>query len=588
MPVQNLEIASILEEIGDRLAIQGANPFRIRAYHNAARMLQELRDDVKLKIARGDDLTELTGIGRDLAAKITEIALTGKSALLESLRRAMPPAVTELLKVPGLGPKRVAALWHDLDVQTPEQVLRAARDGRIRALTGFGEKTERNIEHAVAAHLSKENRMKLAMAAQYADALVSYLQGISGVERVVVAGSYRRMRETVGDLDILVGTRGATGAAERFVSHPDVAEVISQGGTRASVRLRSGLQVDLRIVTSDILGAALVYFTGSKAHNIALRRLAQERGLKISEYGVFKGAKRVAGDTEESVYRAVGLPFIPPELREDHGEIEAARGGRLPELVAYSDLRGDLHSHTKATDGRNTLEDMVAAAQALGFEYLANTEHSRRQAMSHGFDPDRLLRQIDAIDRLNHKLEGIRVLKGIEVDILDDGNLDLPDTVLAKLDLVVAAIHSKFNLSRAQQTQRVLKAFDNPHVTLLAHPSGRLIGEREPYDVDMLQIIRKAKAKQIYLEVNAHPERLDLIDTHCRMAKDEGVLIAIDSDAHSTQEFANLRYGVGQARRGWITRNDVLNARPLRDLMPLLRRPQAARRSAERSAPIVA
>jgi DNA polymerase (family X) len=395
MPVQNLAIASILEEVGDRLAIQGANPFRIRTYHNAARMLQELRDDVKQMIARGDDLTELPGIGPDLAGKITEIALTGKSALLESLRREMPPAVTELLKVPGLGPKRVAALWHDLGVQTPEQVLRAARDGRIRALTGFGEKTERNIEHAVAAHLSKEHRTKLAVAAQYADALTSYLQSTPGVERVVVAGSYRRMRETVGDLDILVSIRGTSRAAERFVGHPDVVEVMSQGGTRASVRLRSGMQVDLRTVPAEILGAALVYFTGSKAHNIALRRVAQERGLKISEYGVFRGTKRIAGETEESVYRSVGLSFIPPELREDRGEIEAARGGRLPELVGYSDLRGDLHTHTKATDGRNTLEEMVASAQALGFEYLAITEHSRRQAMAHGFDPDRLLRQVD-------------------------------------------------------------------------------------------------------------------------------------------------------------------------------------------------
>lgn len=587
MPVQNLAIAGILEEIADRLAIQGANPFRIRAYRNAARMLQELRDDVKLKIARGDDLTELPGIGPDLAGKISEIALTGNSALLESLRRAMPPAVTELLKVPGLGPKRVAALWHDLDVQTPEQVLRAARDGRIRELTGFGEKTERNIEHAVAAHLSKEHRTKLAVAAQYADALVSYLQGLSGVERVVVAGSLRRMRETVGDIDLLVGTRGSTRAAERFIGHPEVAEVIAQGETRASVRLRSGLQVDLRIVPAEVLGAALVYFTGSKAHNIALRRLAQERGLKISEYGVFKGDRRIAGDSEESVYRAVGLPFIAPELREDQGEIEAARTGRLPQLVEYSDLKGDLHTHTKATDGRNTLEEMVAAAQSLGFEYLANTEHSRRQAMSHGLDADRLLRQVDAIDRLNGKLDRIRVLKGIEVDILDDGTLDLPDTLLAKLDLVVAAIHSRFNLSRAQQTRRLLRALDNPYVTILAHPSGRLIGEREAYDVDMLQIIRKAKAKKIYLEVNAHPERLDLIDTHCRMARDEGVLLAINSDAHGTPEFADLRFGVGQARRGWVTCGDVLNTRSLDELLPLLRRPQAAKRSAETTAPVV-
>ena len=577
MPVANLAVASILEEVADRLAIQGANPFRIRAYHNAARLVQGLGDDVKQMVARGDDLTKLPGIGPDLAGKIAEIALTGRSALLESLRRQMPPAVTELLKVPGLGPKRVAALWHDLDVQTPEQVLRAALDGRIRALPGFGEKTERNIEHAVTAHLSRENRTKLALAAQYADALTTYLRAAPGVAEVIVAGSYRRMRETVGDLDILVSARGASSAAERFVEYPEVVEVISHGPTRASVRLRSGMQVDLRIVPADTLGAALVYFTGSKAHNIALRRLARERGLKISEYGVFKGAKRIAGETEESVYRAVGLPFIAPELREDRGEIEAARGGRLPVLVEYSDLKGDLHSHTKATDGRNTLEEMARSAQALGFEYLAITEHSRRQAMAHGFDPDRLLRQVDAIDALNRSLAGIRILKGIEVDILDDGTLDLPDTVLGKLDLVIAAIHSKFDLSRVRQTQRVLRAFDNAHVALLAHPSGRLIGERQPYDVDMLQIIRKAKTKGIHLELNAHPERLDLLDSHCRMAKDEGVLIAIDSDAHSTQDFANLRYGVGQARRGWITRRDVLNTRSLGDLMPQLRRSSGER-----------
>jgi DNA polymerase (family 10) len=336
--------------------------------------------------------------------------------------------------------------------------------------------------------------------------------------------------------------------------------------------LKIGLQVDLRVVPVESFGAALVYFTGSKAHNIVLRRLAQERGLKINEYGVFKGTKRIAGDSEASVYRAVGLPEIPPELREDRGEIEAARAGRLPRLVELADLRGDLHAHTTATDGRSSLEDMAAAARTLGFEYLAITEHSRRQSMAHGLDPERLRRQADAIDRLNARNNSIRVLKGIEVDILDDGTLDLPENVLSELDLVVAAVHSRFNLSRAQQTERILRALDNPRVTLLAHPSGRLIGEREPYDVDMLKIMRKAKARRVYLELNAHPERLDLTETNCRMAKDEAVLVAINSDAHGTGEFANLRYGVGQARRGWLGREDVLNARILSDLLPLLER----------------
>ena len=579
MSVQNLAVAAIFEEIADRLAIEGGNAFRVRAYANAARMLQGFGRDLKQMVEAGEDLTELPGIGDDLAGKIREIVATGKCALLERLRREMPAAITELLKVPGLGPKRVGALWHELDLRTLHQVLRAARAGRIRALAGFGEKMERQIEAAVAAQLSKEQRMKLAIAAQYAEALVRHLERAPGVDRVVAAGSFRRMRETVGDLDLLVTARKSNAAVERFVGYGEVASVTAQGETRASVRLKCGLQVDLRVVARESFGAALVYFTGSKAHNIALRRIALERGLKLNEYGVFKGEKRIAGETEASVYRAVGLPEIPPELREDRGEIEAARAGRLPRLVALADLKGDLHAHTRATDGRSTLEEMAAAAQALGFAYLAITEHSRRQAMAHGLDPERLRRQMDAIDRLNAKGAGVRLLKGIEVDILEDGTLDLPDSVLSELDLVVAAVHGQFNLSRARQTERILRALDNPRVTLLAHPSGRLLGEREPYDVDMLKIVRKAKAARVAVELNAHAERLDLTDTNCRMAKDEGVLVAIDSDAHDTGEFANLRYGIGQARRGWLGPRDVLNTRPLEELLPLLARNADASRS---------
>jgi DNA polymerase (family 10) len=580
MPAANLQIAAVLEEIADRLEIQDANPFRVRAYRNAARNVGEMQRDVREMVERGETLAGTPGIGADLAAKIGEIARTGSCELVDRLRRDMPAAITELLQVPGLGPKRVKALWHDLDVETPEQLLRAARDGRIRTLHGFGEKTERSIEQAVAAHVSKERRIKLAVAAQYADALVAYLEKVPGVEQVAVAGSFRRMRETVGDLDILVVGRNGRAISDRFVAYPDAAEISARGATRASIRLRGGLPVDLRVVPAKSFGAALAYFTGSKAHNIALRRLGQARGLKINEYGVFRGARQIAGATEASVYAAVGLPPIAPELREDRGEIDAASAGRLPALVELLDLKGDLHAHTDATDGRNTLEDMAAAAQALGFEYLAITEHSQRQTMSHGLDPRRLRAQTQAIDRLNARTKGLRVLRGIEVDILADGRLDLPDTALAPLDVVVAAVHSQFGLPRARQTERILRALDDPHVALLAHPTGRLIGEREPYDVDMLQIVRKAKARRIYLEVNAHPERLDLTDTYCRMCKDEGVLVAIDSDAHGTQEFANLRYGIGQARRGWLARNDVLNTRSLAQLLPLLRRdgPQARRR----------
>src|SRR6266705_2641559 len=579
MSEQNLAAAAIFEEIADRLAIQGENAFRVRAYSNAARLLQGLGPDVKQKIERDDDLTELPGIGGDLAAKIREIVQTGTCGLLEELRQQMPAAVTELLKVPGLGPKRVALLWHDLDVQTPEQVLRAARDGRIRTLPRFGEKVERQIEASLAERLSVVTRMKLATAAHYADALVRHLEQAKGVERVAVAGSFRRMRESVGALDLLVTTQKASVATDRFVGYPEVAVVLAQGETRSSVRLKCGLQVDLRVVPAESFGAALVYFTGSKAHSIALRRIAQQRGFKINEYGVFNEGERIAGDSEASVYRAVGLPEIPPELREDRGEIDAARAGQLPRLIEAEEIKGDLHLHTAAADGRNSLEEMVAAARILGLEYIAVAEHSRRASMARGLDAARLSQQRDAIDLINAKSKGIRVLKVVEVDILEDGRLDLPEKVLAELDLVVAAVHSGFELSRARQTERILRALDNPHVTLLAQPNEGSIGARESFDVDMLRIVRKAKARRIHLELSAHPDRVDLVDKHCRMAKDEGVLVAIDSNAHDTGELAQLRYGVGQARRAWLCRDDVLNARGLRELLPLLERDHARPRA---------
>lgn len=525
-------------------------------------------------VERGADLKTLPGIGDDLAGKMREIVETGKCRALEKLRTELPPAITELLHLPGLGPKRVRTLWHELDVQTLEQLARAARDGRIRALPGFGAKTEANILQAVEAHLSKARRIKLATAAQYAESLAAWLSASRGVSRVEVAGSYRRRRETVGDLDILVIAAPDSDVMRRFVGYEEVAEVLSQGPTRASVVLRSGLQVDLRVVEAAAYGAALCYFTGSKAHNIAMRRIAQDAGLKLNEYGLFRGRERVAGDSEESVYRALGLPWIAPELREDRGEIAAARAGRLPHLIELADLRGDLHVHTKATDGHNSIEEMALAAKALGLSYLAITEHSRRLAMARGLDPRRLAEQGEAIDRLNEKLKtqgaDIVLLKGIEVDILEDGSLDLPDSALAPLDLVIVAVHSRFDLPRARQTERILRAMDNAYVTMLAHPTGRVIESRVPYDVDMLRIVRHAKQRGCFLELNAHPERLDLLDSHCLMAKEEGVPVAINSDAHSREDLANLRFGVGQARRGWLEAGDVLNTRPLPELKRLL------------------
>lgn len=571
MSVHNADIAAVFEEIADLLEIRNENPFRIRAYRNAARELQGLGIPVADMLARGDDLTELPGIGTDLAARIAEIVETGKCRMLETLHRQVPHSVAELLKIRGLGPKRVRTLYQELEVRTLEQLARAARDGRIRELPGFGARTEQLILQAVTRQVKAERRFKLAVAAQYAEPLRDWLAEIPGVQQVVVAGSYRRARETVGDLDILV-TADAAGVMERVVAYEEVGRVLASGPTRATLLLKSGLQVDVRVVEPACFGAALQYFTGSREHNIALRRLAQERGLKISEYGVFRGERRTAGKTEASVYRSVGLPCIEPELRENRGELEAARAGKLPKLVVRSDLRGDLHAHTKATDGHNSLGEMAQAAREAGLGYLAITEHSRRLTVAHGLDPKRLRRQMHEIDRLNEKLEGITLLKGVEVDILEDGRLDLPDDVLGELDLVIGAVHSNFGLSRARQTTRILRAMERPHFTLLAHPTGRLLDNREPYDIDMLRIIRQARERGCFLELNAHPERLDLLDVYCQMARDEEVLVAINSDAHGIRDFANLVYGVGQARRGWLEKRDVLNTRTLRQLRPLLKR----------------
>jgi DNA polymerase (family X) len=570
MAVHNADIARNFEEMADLLELSDANPFRVRAYRNAARLVGDLQLDIAATLARGGELPKLPGIGHDLDARIREIAATGHCAALDRLRRTLPPAITELLRVPGIGPKRVKTLYHELDVATLPQLYKAAREGRIRALSGFGEKTEARILQAAEAHLGAPRRFKLAVAAQYADALVAYLREVPGVREVVAAGSFRRMRETVGDLDLLVTAAAASEVAVRFTQYPEVREVLARGATRSSVVLKSGLQVDLRVVRPESFGAALHYFTGSKAHNIAVRRIAQERGLKLNEYGVFRGERRVAGDTEASVFAAVGLPWIPPELREDRGEIEAAHAPGLPRLVELSDLRGDLHAHTSWTDGHETVRAMAVAAAAHGLGYLAITDHSRRLTVAHGLDPQRLRKQCDEIARTSAALAGITLLTGIEVDILEDGTLDLPDPVLAELDVVVAAVHSRFDLSRERQTERILRALDHRTVALLAHPLGRLIDRREPYDVDMLKIIRKAKACGVHLELNAHPERLDLTDTHCRMAKDEEVLVSVNSDAHSALEFDNLKYGIGQARRGWLEKADVLNTRGLAEVRRLL------------------
>jgi DNA polymerase (family 10) len=572
MPVHNADIAAVFEEIADLLEIENENPFRIRAYRNAARTMLELGDEAYTLVEKEEDLTQLSGIGKDLAAKIVEIVQTGKCQALEKLRKKTPAGLPELLHIPGLGPKRVAALYHELDIRTVEQLMRAAEDHRLRELSGFGAKTEKRILDSLKTHATEEHRLKLVVAAQYARTLVDYLQQCSGVKDIVVAGSFRRCKETVGDLDILVTTTKATDVMDHLVKYDEISKTVSKGTTRATVVLKNKLQVDVRVVKPESFGAALHYFTGSKAHNIEIRRRAQKKGLKINEYGVFKGDKLIAGKDEKEVFKSVGLPWIPPELRENRGEIEAAEKGKLPKLVELKDIRGDLHAHTRATDGHNTIEQLAAAAKQHGWSYIAITEHSKRLTVAHGLDKKRLLKQIEQIDKLNEKLDGITVLKGVDVDVLEDGSLDLPDDVLAQLDLVIGAVHSKFNLSRAKQTRRILRAMDQKHFTMLAHPTGRLLEKREPYDVDMAQVIHQAQQRGCFLELNCHPERLDLLDTYCQMAKEQEVLVSINSDAHSAADFDNLQYGIGQARRGWLEAKDVLNTRSLTQLRRLLKR----------------
>ncbi len=571
MPVANAEIAEQLDKIADLLDIEGANTFRVRAYRRAARLVEGLPRGVADMLAAGEDLDDLPGIGRDLADKIAEIAKGGHLELLDQLAREVAPGITELLRLPGLGPKRVHLLQETLGIDSIAKLEAAAKAGRLREVPGIGPGTETRVLRAIAEGAAAAPRTKLAVAEQLALPLLAHIAQTPGVLHAQVAGSFRRRRETVGDLDIVAASASGEAVMRRFTSYENVAEVVEQGPTRATVRLRNGLQVDLRVVAEDSYGAALLYFTGSKAHNIALRQLAVERGWKLNEYGLFEGRKLLAGRTEAELYRRLGLATVPPELREDHGEVDAARRGKLPHLVALDDIRGDLHVHTTASDGTASLADMAAAARARGYAYLAVTDHSPRMAMVHGLDARRLGRQIDEIERLNAKLSGFTILTSIEVDILEDGALDLPDEVLRRLDLVVAAVHSRFNLPIAKQTERVLRAMDNRLLTIVAHPTGRLINERPAYEIDVERVLRGAAERGCFLEVNSQPDRLDLADTHCRLAKEIGVRLAISTDAHAPAQLEFIRFGLDQARRGWLEPADVLNTRDLAGLRALLR-----------------
>ncbi|MBD3415318.1 MAG: DNA polymerase/3'-5' exonuclease PolX [Candidatus Aminicenantes bacterium] len=559
MPVNNNDIAEVFNKIADLLEIKGDNPFRIRAYRDAARTIGGLSKDASDLTEEGKDLSELPGIGKDLAGKVKTIIQTGTHPLLEDLKQEIPEELSGLMKLQGMGPKKVAVLYKKLGVKTAEELRKAAEEQKIRDLEGFGETTEENIIDELERHKGEQKRFKLSVAEQRVKSFLKYMKEEKKIKSIEIAGSFRRRKETVGDIDILVTCKRGCQVMDRFIDYEDVEKVISKGETRSSVILKSGLQVDLRKVPQVAFGAAMHYFTGSKEHNIAVRKIAVKKNYKLNEYGVFRGDDRIAGKTEKEVYAKMDLPYFEPELRENRGEIKAAQKGNLPELITLEDIRGDLHVHTKATDGHYSLEDMVKAAENKGYEYVAVSDHSQKVTVANGMDAKRLRKQMEKIDQLQDKSKKIKILKSMEVDILEDGSLDLADEVLKELDFTVCSVHYNLNLSRKKQTERVIKAMDNPFMNILGHPSGRLIHERKPLDLDMEKIMETAAEKKVFLEINSHPDRLDLNDIHCKWAKEMGVKTAITTDAHSIDDLDLMRFGVGQARRGWLEPGDIIN-----------------------------
>src|SRR6266478_4429736 len=571
--MQNPDIARLFDEVADLLEIQDANPFRVRAYRNAARTIRDFPEPIADRVRAGTkDLTDIAGIGDDLAQKITAIITTGELPLRKELASKLPAGLLDLLRIPGLGPKRVKLLYKKLKVKSAADLAAALDKGKVQKLKGFGPKMEEKMRAGIGQAQVGERRLLLNEAEAQATAVVAYLEAGGGIAQIEVAGSYRRRRETIGDLDIVVTSVGKDSAKvmDRFVTYGEVAEVISKGETRATVKLRGGLQMDLRAVEPDAYGAALVYFTGSKAHNIELRKIAQEQSYKLNEYGLFKGTRRAAGKTEQDVYATLGLDWVPPELREARGEIALAREHRLPRLVELKDVRGDLQMHTSATDGKATIEDMAHAARALRYQYIAITDHSKRVTMALGLDAKRLREQWKAIDALNSTSRGFTILKSIELDILENGKLDLPDDVLAEADYVVATIHYGLNQSEKELTRRLVGAAEHPWVDAIGHPTGRLVGKREPYAFEAL--CRTCAATGCLLELNGHPERMDLPDTLAAAGKQHGVRFVLSTDSHQPGNLPFMKYAVYLARRAGLEASDILNTRPLAEFRKGLKR----------------
>ena len=583
--MKNKEIAARFNEIADILELKGANVFRVNAYRRAAQNIEGLSRAIEDVAAEGA-LHELPGIGKDLAARIVEYLESGEIDFLNELRKEIPPVLLDMLRVPGIGPKTAVRLQKELSIGSLAELRQAALDHRIRELPKMKAKTEENILKGLEFLSRASGRAPLGRAYPLAQRILEELAALPAVKKLSLAGSLRRWRETVGDIDILVVSSAPEKVIRHFTHLEDAARVLAEGSTKGSIVTKEGIQVDLRVVEMQAYGSALNYFTGSKEHNIRLREIAIKKGLKLNEYGVFKkpGAKRdkrkagtaareeirIAGKTEKEVYRALGLPFIPPEIREDSGEIEAARSGTLPDLVERGDIKGDLHCHSEYSDGAATLEEIAAAGRKKGYSYVLITDHSQSLRIAGGLSPQRLLKQLAEIDRVNAGLKGFRLLKGSEVDILSDGSLDMDEDVLKRLDVVCIAVHSRFRMPRAEMTKRVIRAMENPYANILAHPTGRLIGARDAFEIDMEAIIRAASRTGIAIEINAHPMRLDLDAKNCRRAAEAGVMVAIGTDTHILSELDYMSYGLGTARRGWLGKANILNTRTATRLIALL------------------
>ncbi len=576
--LRNSDIAALLNDTADLLEIKGGNPFRIRAYRNAARILEGIPRPVEEIVLRGEKLEDIRGIGKDLANKILTIARLGSFPLKTEIEKELPTGILALLKVPSLGPKKVAKLYKQLKIHSIDDLRNATDKHLIQSIPGFGAKSEERIRREIEIlQKTTANRMRLSDAEPIAAEFVNYINFIKGVGQVTVAGSFRRRKETVGDLDIIVtftkgcaGSKTTTAIFRDILKFEAISQIVSEGPTRATIKLYNGLQIDIRIVPTGSYGAALYYFTGSKAHNIAIRSIAQKRGLKINEYGVFKKNKRIAGRTEDEIFNCLNLSYIEPELRENQGEIEAAAQGLLPKLIELTDIRGDLHFHTVASDGLNTLEEMAIAARKLGYEYVANSEHTKSLTIAHGLDERRFRRHLELIDELNDTRLGIKILKSAEVDILKNGDLDLATSILKELDVVLCAVHSSFQLTREKQTERLLRAIDNPYTNILAHPLTRLIDERPAIDFDTDRVLDAVKKRGCILEINAQPSRLDLTDIYARLAAERGIKFAISTDSHHTSQLQFMRYGIDVARRAWLQKADVINTLPLQQFLKSL------------------